>query len=418
MDTDRVWLCVYRLLQLFSTCAAFSLVASLGTGMGAVSHWSMFIWCFCFVITLITFIVQLGEYQPSLPFSGRSFLFTYACLAAVFCLSASIMYAITYIQFLPHGPFRDQATAATAFSCIACVLYALEGVFLWLLFLGETTFYFATIHGLFKLLETSVACIIFAFISSTYLHQHQPALVWCVAVYSVCFTLGAVAMLLKLVKFENRLYTFFPRFLLGQTVLSVLLYASALVLWPLYQFNEEFGGQPQRSSDASCSDELLSTLCIWDQKLTVAILTAINLLIYVADMAYWIHFIFISFEAANQSPRPGESCSGRTSARSFQTPPGWQPWSPTLCYFSLWFLNVAPPWSHAGLGSFLKEEASHVKAKMRGGDSQQSLLPCHPVPTALLSPHGSSLFTPEAALLWMGLCPLRWQLLLVMAAGR
>ena len=295
MDTDRARLCVYRLLQLFSTCTAFSLVASLGTGMGAVSHWSMFIWCFCFVITLITFIVQLGKYQPSLPFSGKSFLFTYACLATVFCLSASIMYAITYIQFLPHGPFRDQATAATAFSSIACVLYALEAAFLWLLFLGETTFYFATIHGLFKLLETLVACIIFAFISNTYLHQHQPALVWCVAVYSICFTLGAVAMLLKLVKFENRLHTFFPRFLLGQTMLSVLLYASALILWPLYQFNQEFGGQPQRSSDVSCSDELASTLCIWDQKLTVAILTAINLLIYVADMAYWIHFIFIRY---------------------------------------------------------------------------------------------------------------------------
>ena len=37
---------------------------------------------------------------------------------------------------------------------------------------------------------------------------------------------------------------------------------------------------------------------------------------------------------------------------------------------------------------------------------------------ALLSLHGSSLFTPEAALLRVGLCPLRWQLLLVMAAGR
>ncbi|KAM7230939.1 hypothetical protein CapIbe_018429 [Capra ibex] len=312
MDTDRVRLCFYRLLQLFSTCAAFSLVASLGTGMGAVSHWSMFIWCFCFVITLLTFIVQLGEYQPSLPFSGKSFLFTYACLATAFCLSASIMYSITYIQFLPHSPFRDQATAATAFSCIACVLYALEGAFLWLLF-PETTFYFATIHGLFKLLETSVACIIFAFISNTYLHQHQPALVWCVAVYSICFTLGAVAMLLKLVKFESRLHNFFPRFLLGQTMLSVLLYASALALWPLYQFNEEFGGQPQRSSDVSCSDELPSTLCIWDQKLTVAILTAINLLIYVGDLAYWIHSIFISLEAANQSPRPGESSQGDVS---------------------------------------------------------------------------------------------------------
>ena len=44
--------------------------------------------------------------------------------------------------------------------------------------------------------------------------------------------------------------------------------------------------------------------------------------------------------------------------------------------------------------------------------------PRHLIPTALLSPHGSSLFTPEAALLRVGLCPFRWQLLLVMAAGR
>ena len=52
--------------------------------------------------------------------------------------------------------------------------------------------------------------------------------------------------------------------------------------------------------------------------------------------------------------------------------------------------------------------------------------PCHLIPTALLLPQGSSLFTPEAALLRVGLrpllrvglCPLTWQLLLVMAAGR
>ena len=138
-----------------------------------------------------------------------------------------------------------------------------------------------------------MACIIFAFISNTYLHQHQPALVWCVAVYSICFTLGSVAMLLKLVKFENRLHTFFPRFLLGQTMLSVLLYASALVLWPLYQFNQEFGGQPQRSSDVSCIDDFM---CTWDHSLAVAVLTAINLLIYVAELGYWAHQVSVGTE--------------------------------------------------------------------------------------------------------------------------
>ena len=65
---------------------------------------------------------------------------------------------------------------------------------------------------------------------------------------------------------------------------SVLLYISALVLWLLYQFYEELGGLPQRSSDVSCIDDLM---CAWDQRLAVAVLTAINLLIYVAELGYW-----------------------------------------------------------------------------------------------------------------------------------
>ena len=40
----------------------------------------------------------------------------------------------------------------------------------------------------------------------------------------------------------------YPIFQLVLTLLSVLLYVSALVFWPLYQFSEELGGQPQRSS--------------------------------------------------------------------------------------------------------------------------------------------------------------------------
>ena len=140
-----------------------------------------------------------------------------------------------------------------------------------------------------------MACVIFAFISDPALYQNQSALEWCVAVYSICFILAAVAILLNLGDCTNVLPISFPTFLSGLALISVLAYATALVLWPLYQFNEEFGGQPQRSSDVSCSDELPSTLCVWDQKLTVAILTAINLLIHVADMAYWIHFIFIRY---------------------------------------------------------------------------------------------------------------------------
>ena len=91
------------------------------------------------------------------------------------------------------------------------------------------------------------------------------------AVYSICFIPAAVTILLNLGEWENRLPIPFTIFQLVLTLLSVLLSISALVLWPLYQFSEELGGQPQRPSDVSCIDDLM---CTWDQRLAVAVLTS------------------------------------------------------------------------------------------------------------------------------------------------
>lgn len=79
---------------------------------------------------------------------------------------------------------------------------------------------------------------------------------WCVSVYSICFILGAVVLLLKLNDRECRLCTPYPIFQLVLTLFSILLYISTVILWPLCQFNEGFGGQSQQSSVVSCSDEL------------------------------------------------------------------------------------------------------------------------------------------------------------------
>ncbi|XP_037675992.1 myeloid-associated differentiation marker [Choloepus didactylus] len=281
-----------RLLQLLSTCVAFSLVASVGAWVGPMGNWSMFTWCFCFAMTLIILIVEVGGLQLRFPLSWRNFPITYACYAALFCLSASIIYPTTYVQFLSHGRVRDHAIAATAFSCIACVAYATEVA--WTRARpGEITGYMATVPGLLKVLETFVACIIFAFLSNPYLYQRHPALEWCVAVYAICFILAAVAILLNLGDCTNMLPIPFPSFLSGLALLSVLLYATALVLWPLYQFDERHGGYPQRSRDSGCSSRHPSNVCSWDRRLAVAILTAINLLAYLADLVYSARLVFV-----------------------------------------------------------------------------------------------------------------------------
>ena len=283
-----------RLPQLFCTCVAFSLVADMGIWRGAVGNWSMSFWCVCFTMTLIISTVELYRRRSYFPFFWHNISVTFACYAALICLSASIIYSITYVQFLPHGPEWDRAIAATAFSCVASVLYAIEMAGTWNFYkLKEIPCYMHTVPGLLNVLETFVAGVIFAFLSSTSLYLHQPALVWCVAVYSICFIPTAVTILLNLGNWENRLPISFPIFQLVLTVPSVLLYISALVLWPLYQFSEEFGGQPQRSSDVSCMDDLM---CAWDQCLAVTVLTAINLLVYVADLGYWAHKVSVEIE--------------------------------------------------------------------------------------------------------------------------
>ena len=160
----------------------------------------------------------------------------------------------------------------------------------------ETSCCVLTMPGLLKVLETFMAGFIFTCIINTSLYLHQPALEWCVAVYSICFIPAALAILLNLEQWEYRLPGPFPLFQLVLSLLSVLLYISALVLWPLYQFSEELGGQPQRPSDGDCRDELTYDMCAWDQRLAVAVLTAVNLLVYVADLVYWARQVSVGTE--------------------------------------------------------------------------------------------------------------------------
>ncbi|XP_011953842.3 myeloid-associated differentiation marker-like [Ovis aries] len=277
--------CCLRQLQLFSTCMAFSLGASVGTWKGAIGNWSMFIWCFCFVLTLLILIVELCGLEGHFPFSWDNFLTTCNCYSALLCLSASIIYPVIYIQFLFNSHNWDRTIISTAFSCIAFVAYAMDVT--WTRAQPNMiTGYMATVPGLLKGLETIVACVIFVFLSNTSLYSHQPALKWCVAVYSICFVLSSVAILVNLGKCDNRLPIPFSIFQVVLTLLSVLLYTTALLLWPLYQFNEELGRPLQWSSDVNCSSGVPTSVCIWDQQLAVVSLTAINLLIYVTDLVF------------------------------------------------------------------------------------------------------------------------------------
>ena len=65
--------CPLRLPQLFCTCMAFSLVVDMGILRGAVGNWSMSIWCFCFAMTLVVFIVEFYGFHSHFPFLWFNF---------------------------------------------------------------------------------------------------------------------------------------------------------------------------------------------------------------------------------------------------------------------------------------------------------------------------------------------------------
>ncbi|KAM7230954.1 hypothetical protein CapIbe_018444 [Capra ibex] len=252
LDVAAIMCLCLCLPQLFSMCVAISLVAGRATEWGAAGNWSMSIWCFCFAMTLV---------------------------------------------FLPDGPYRDWVAAASAFSCVISALYARDVACTWVAYgFKEVPCFVHTVPGLLKVLETFMAYVVSACNMNTSLYLHQPALEWCVAMYSICFILAAAVLLLDLGKWEYRLPGPFSLFQLVLTLLSVLLYISALVLWPLYQFSEELGGQPQRSSDGDCRDKLTYDMCTCDQRLVVAVLTATNLLVYVADLGYWARQVLVGTE--------------------------------------------------------------------------------------------------------------------------
>ncbi|CAL8272109.1 unnamed protein product [Lota lota] len=266
---------IVRLLQVVFTCISFSLVASLGHNDFSYWTWCMFTWCFCFCITLLILFLEFTSLNARLPISWNDFTTAFAMLATLMVLAASVIYP----YFFACSSCGRQI-GATVTSCLAFILYATE-VGLTRAKPGEISGFLSTVPGLLKVLEAFVACIIFISLKSDH-YSALPGLQWCVAVYSVCF----IFALLIIVFTISSLLTLFPapfdKLLTGGNVLAVLMYLTAVVVWPLYSFQNN--PRPQ-----GCSH-----LCPWDDLVVVACMTAFNLIAYIVDTAYSMRLVFFT----------------------------------------------------------------------------------------------------------------------------
>ncbi|XP_051992926.1 uncharacterized protein myadma isoform X2 [Xyrauchen texanus] len=116
-----------RLTALVFTCVAFSVASHGGSLFGGMGDLSVFCWAFSFAGTLLVLFVELMGLQSRAPVSWTNFPITFACYAALLCLSASIIFPLYFLKGnQSRGEIRDHRTAASVFSCLATLAYLVE----------------------------------------------------------------------------------------------------------------------------------------------------------------------------------------------------------------------------------------------------------------------------------------------------
>ncbi|XP_067303676.1 myeloid-associated differentiation marker homolog [Pseudorasbora parva] len=279
-----------RLAALVFTCVAFSAVSHGGGLYHGTADWSLFCWAFSFAGTLLVLLVEILGLQSRAPVSWNNFPITFACYATLLCLSASIIFPLYFLKGYPnHGEVRDHRIVSTVFSCLATVAYFVE-VCMSRARPGEVAGYMATVPGLLKVCETFVAAVIFVFISDPVSYDSYPALKWCMAVYCICFIISAAIVLLCVGECTGFLPFPFARFLSAYALLAVIMYLTATIIWPIFKFDSHYSKITSRPSN--CQN--FTGLCSWDKLVAVAVLTALNFLIYLADLVYSARLVFVT----------------------------------------------------------------------------------------------------------------------------
>lgn len=267
-----------RLAALLFTCTAFSVAAHRGNLYGGMADWCIFCWAFSFTCTLLVMLVEQFGLQARIPVSWSNFPITVACYAALLCLSASVICPLFFLreQMWLTSEVRSFRITSTIFSCLAAVAYTCE-VSLTKAEPRQVAGYMATVPGILKVCQTFVACIIFILISDPISYNNHTALEWCMAVYCICFIISMVVVILCVGEWTGFLPVPFSQFLSAYGLLAFLMYLTAVIIWPIFTFDKMY----RRMGDKS-------------KQIGVAVLTAINVLLYLADLACTAHLVFIT----------------------------------------------------------------------------------------------------------------------------
>lgn len=285
-----------RLCQMAMGSAVIALVIH-RAGYGA-SHgeFCFAAWCFCLAMSIVVFFLDATRLYSCLPISWDNFTVTCAAFATLLYGTASVVYPVIHVQSecsYDECITRDFRIAVTVCSILGTVAYGAE-VALCRAKPGQAVVgYMSTVSGLLKVVQGFVACIIFGALANGSEYSRYAGTIYCVAVYSFCFTLTAVVVLMTVCGKTTCVRCMaFERFVVVCTLLEVLLYLSASVVWPVFCFDSKYGS-PWRPSYCPRGR------CPWDGKLVVAVFSFVNFALYVVDLMYSQRIRFVSGRMPN-----------------------------------------------------------------------------------------------------------------------
>ncbi|XP_063312275.1 myeloid-associated differentiation marker-like protein 2 [Pelobates fuscus] len=292
LSVEAIWSrvgCV-RLVQMFFGCTTFSLVLHQAGFSAAYGAFCIFVWCFCFAITTLIVMCELTRLQSCLRgLSWGNFTATVAMLATLMTLTSAVIYPLYFVSLKCSSTdctTRNYRLAVSVSAGLLFVAYSVE-VCLTRAKPGLSCSYMATASGLLKVVQAFVACVIFGALATESQYKKYVATQWCVAVYSFCFAVTVLVIVMNITGRAVTLRCPFEHIVVVYTVVAILMYMSASVIWPVYCFDSKYGspGRPSYCPWGRCS---------WDSQLVVTIFTLINLCLYIADLIYTQKLRFVA----------------------------------------------------------------------------------------------------------------------------
>ncbi|KAL4617899.1 myeloid-associated differentiation marker-like protein 2 [Arapaima gigas] len=258
---------ILHILEVALCAISFGLVLLNYHPMHTYWVWCMFTWAFCFIMTLVITIVELMKIDLVLKFlqimDWDDFALGMAMLSTMMVFSASVIYPVFYACFDCFV-----SILATIASCLCCIAYAVEAVRGKLSVKGS---YLSIMPGFFKVLEAFVTCIIFISLAG---YVGKPALYWCILVYIVPLPMTLLVIVVNILQLLKKCLPFqLRKIVIIFLVVSVLLYITAAIIWPVYSFRGV-----TRPIDCRVYN------CIWNILFVVTLGTYINLGLFTVDL--------------------------------------------------------------------------------------------------------------------------------------